>query len=80
MLIASCSFTPMNAVVGVVVKLKSAYAYNWTFLNSISQRGICQLKRLEDVSRSPWISLTSTSVEGLTTIHAYNKRDAYVEQ
>ncbi|XP_063080213.1 ATP-binding cassette sub-family C member 12-like [Engraulis encrasicolus] len=44
----------------------------------IFQRGIRVLKREENVSRSPWISLTTSVIQGLSTIHAYDKRDQYI--
>ncbi|KAL2076903.1 hypothetical protein ACEWY4_027504 [Coilia grayii] len=42
------------------------------------QRSIRAMKRLENVSRSPWISLTTSTIQGLSTIHAYDKRDQYI--
>uniref|UniRef100_A0A673KPM6 ATP-binding cassette sub-family C member 5 n=1 Tax=Sinocyclocheilus rhinocerous TaxID=307959 RepID=A0A673KPM6_9TELE len=44
------------------------------------QRSIRQMKRMENVSRSPWISLTTSTIQGLSTIHAYDKRKQYIEQ
>ncbi|XP_062381432.1 ATP-binding cassette sub-family C member 12-like [Sardina pilchardus] len=46
----------------------------------MSQQSIRKLKRLENVSRSPWISLTTSVIQGLSTIHAYDKREQYIEQ
>uniref|UniRef100_A0A8C7JX16 ATP binding cassette subfamily C member 12 n=1 Tax=Oncorhynchus kisutch TaxID=8019 RepID=A0A8C7JX16_ONCKI len=46
----------------------------------IFQRSIREMKRMENVSRSPWISLTTSTIQGLTTIHAYNKREQYIQQ
>ncbi|KAJ8340241.1 hypothetical protein SKAU_G00348740 [Synaphobranchus kaupii] len=37
------------------------------------------MKRMENISRSPWISLTTSTIQGLTTIHAYDKREQYIE-
>uniref|UniRef100_A0A673KW28 ATP-binding cassette sub-family C member 5 n=1 Tax=Sinocyclocheilus rhinocerous TaxID=307959 RepID=A0A673KW28_9TELE len=41
------------------------------------QRSIRQMKRMENVSRSPWISLTTSTIQGLSTIHAYDKRKQF---
>uniref|UniRef100_A0AAR2LWH8 ATP-binding cassette, sub-family C (CFTR/MRP), member 12 n=1 Tax=Pygocentrus nattereri TaxID=42514 RepID=A0AAR2LWH8_PYGNA len=42
-------------------------------------RSIREMKRMENVSRSPWISLTTSVIQGLSTIHAYNKRAQYIQ-
>uniref|UniRef100_A0A9J8A049 ATP-binding cassette, sub-family C (CFTR/MRP), member 12 n=1 Tax=Cyprinus carpio carpio TaxID=630221 RepID=A0A9J8A049_CYPCA len=44
---------------------------------SVFQRSIRQMKRMENVSRSPWISLTTSTIQGLSTIHAYDKRKQF---
>uniref|UniRef100_A0A8B9HMQ8 ATP-binding cassette sub-family C member 5 n=1 Tax=Astyanax mexicanus TaxID=7994 RepID=A0A8B9HMQ8_ASTMX len=46
----------------------------------VFQRSIREMKRMENVSRSPWISLTTSTIQGLTTIHAYDKRQQYIEE
>lgn len=46
----------------------------------VFQRSIRHMKRMENVSRSPWISLTTSTIQGLGTIHAYDKRQQYIEQ
>uniref|UniRef100_A0A8C2BVW1 ATP-binding cassette, sub-family C (CFTR/MRP), member 12 n=1 Tax=Cyprinus carpio TaxID=7962 RepID=A0A8C2BVW1_CYPCA len=43
----------------------------------VFQRSIRQMKRMENVSRSPWISLTTSTIQGLSTIHAYDKRKQF---
>uniref|UniRef100_A0A8K9XUW7 ATP-binding cassette, sub-family C (CFTR/MRP), member 12 n=1 Tax=Oncorhynchus mykiss TaxID=8022 RepID=A0A8K9XUW7_ONCMY len=47
----------------------------WCVLSPV----IREMKRMENVSRSPWISLTTSTIQGLTTIHAYNKREQYIQ-
>ncbi|XP_051563276.1 ATP-binding cassette sub-family C member 12-like [Myxocyprinus asiaticus] len=46
----------------------------------VFQRSIRQMKRMENVSRSPWISLTTSTIQGISTIHAYDKRQQYIQQ
>ncbi|XP_026793420.3 ATP-binding cassette sub-family C member 12 isoform X1 [Pangasianodon hypophthalmus] len=46
----------------------------------IFQRSIREMKRMENVSRSPCISLTTSVIQGLSTIHAYDKRAQYIQQ
>ncbi|XP_051946724.1 ATP-binding cassette sub-family C member 12 [Xyrauchen texanus] len=46
----------------------------------IFQRSIRHMKRMENVSRSPWISLTTSTIQGISTIHAYDKRQQYIEE
>ncbi|KAJ8412882.1 hypothetical protein AAFF_G00104640 [Aldrovandia affinis] len=45
----------------------------------VFQRSIREMKRMENISRSPWISLTTSTIQGLSTIHAYNKKEQYIE-
>uniref|UniRef100_A0A8C9WQW9 ATP binding cassette subfamily C member 12 n=1 Tax=Scleropages formosus TaxID=113540 RepID=A0A8C9WQW9_SCLFO len=43
----------------------------------IFQRSVREMKRMENISRSPWISLTMSTIQGLSTIHAYNKSEEF---
>uniref|UniRef100_A0AAQ5XWS8 ATP-binding cassette, sub-family C (CFTR/MRP), member 12 n=1 Tax=Amphiprion ocellaris TaxID=80972 RepID=A0AAQ5XWS8_AMPOC len=40
---------------------------------------IRQMKKMENISRSPCISLTISTLQGLSTIHAYNIRDSHIK-
>ncbi|XP_036439968.1 multidrug resistance-associated protein 9 [Colossoma macropomum] len=52
----------------------------FTVILYVFQRSIREMKRMENVSRSPWISLTTSIIQGLSTIHAYDKRSQYIQQ
>ncbi|XP_062382172.1 ATP-binding cassette sub-family C member 12-like isoform X1 [Sardina pilchardus] len=68
------SVFPLMLIAMVVFGLVCVLLFN------VSQRTIREMKRLENVSRSPWISVTTSVIQGLSTVHAYNKREQYIEQ
>ncbi|XP_070538850.1 ATP-binding cassette sub-family C member 5-like [Ptychodera flava] len=42
--------------------------------------GIRDCKRLDNVTRSPWVSLLTSTIQGLPTIHAYKRIDKFTER
>ncbi|XP_038609802.1 multidrug resistance-associated protein 9 [Tachyglossus aculeatus] len=49
-------------------------------LFQIFHRGIQELKHVENISRSPWFSHITSSIQGLGVIHAYDKQEKYVRR
>lgn len=65
---------PAMLVVGVIMAAFLAFTV------FVFQRSISHMKNLENISRSPWFSLTTSTLHGLSTIHAYSRRDSLIEQ
>ena len=44
------------------------------------KRTITHIKRVDNVSRSPWFAHLMTTVQSLSTVHAYGKMDSFVKK
>ncbi|XP_066266540.1 ATP-binding cassette sub-family C member 5-like isoform X4 [Branchiostoma lanceolatum] len=50
------------------------------YIRRISSSALRKLKRLENMSRSPWFCHLTATIQGLSTIHAYNKTEETVNR
>ncbi|XP_068849116.1 ATP-binding cassette sub-family C member 12-like [Capricornis sumatraensis] len=64
----------LAAVFPSVLLVLAILAVGFFILLRVFHRGIQELKKVENVSRSPWFSHIASSMQGLGTIHAYNRR------
>uniref|UniRef100_A0A4X1TYX4 ATP-binding cassette sub-family C member 12 n=2 Tax=Sus scrofa TaxID=9823 RepID=A0A4X1TYX4_PIG len=65
----------LAAVFPAVLLVLAGLAVGFFILLRIFHRGVQELKKVENISRSPWFSHITSSVQGLGTIHAYDKRE-----
>ncbi|XP_076148996.1 ATP-binding cassette sub-family C member 12-like [Alosa pseudoharengus] len=79
-LIVTFTILTISAVFPLMLIAVSVLGLVFALILYMFQRSIREMKRLENVSRSPWISLTTSVIQGLSTIHAYDKREQYIEQ
>ncbi|XP_072049231.1 ATP-binding cassette sub-family C member 5-like isoform X2 [Amphiura filiformis] len=59
-----------------VVFLASFY----TIVIALFNRTITHIKRVENISRSPWFAHLMTTVQSLSTVHAYGKSDEFMRK
>ncbi|XP_062379986.1 ATP-binding cassette sub-family C member 12-like [Sardina pilchardus] len=79
-LIVTFTILTISAVFPFMLIAVAVLGIAFALILYVFQRSIREMKRLENVSRSPWISLTTSVIQGLSTIHAYDKREQYIEQ
>ncbi|XP_072488245.1 ATP-binding cassette sub-family C member 12 isoform X2 [Notamacropus eugenii] len=70
----------LAAVFPAVLFVLAVLAIIFYILLRIFHRGIQALKSVENISRSPWFSHITSSMQGLGIIHAYNKKEEFISK
>ncbi|KAF3817860.1 hypothetical protein GH733_013147 [Mirounga leonina] len=65
----------LAAVFPAVLLVLAGLAVGFFILLRIFHRGVQELKKVENISRSPWFSHITSSMQGLGIIHAYDKKE-----
>uniref|UniRef100_A0A3B4TY48 ATP-binding cassette, sub-family C (CFTR/MRP), member 12 n=1 Tax=Seriola dumerili TaxID=41447 RepID=A0A3B4TY48_SERDU len=78
-LIAVCACVVTSVIFPIVLLPLLLLITLFALLLRMFLRNICELKKMENISRSPCISLCSSIAQGLSTIQAYNKTWQYTQ-
>ncbi|XP_026531750.1 multidrug resistance-associated protein 9-like [Notechis scutatus] len=73
-------FTMITIVFPYLLISTAVLAIIFILLFHIFQNTIQDLKRIENLSRSVWLCLITSSIHGLSTIHAFNKTEDYINR
>ncbi|XP_049720014.1 ATP-binding cassette sub-family C member 12 isoform X1 [Elephas maximus indicus] len=65
----------LAAVFPAVLLVLVGLAVGFVILFRVFHRGVQELKKVENISRSPWFSHITSSMQGLGVIHAYDKKE-----
>ncbi|XP_040838073.1 ATP-binding cassette sub-family C member 12 isoform X2 [Ochotona curzoniae] len=65
----------LAAVFPAILLVVAGLAVGFLILLRIFHRGVQELKKVENISRSPWFSHITSSMQGLGVIHAYGKEE-----
>ncbi|XP_020011029.2 ATP-binding cassette sub-family C member 12 [Castor canadensis] len=65
----------LAAVFPALLLVLAGLAVVFFILLRIFHRGVQELKQVENISRSPWFSHITSSMQGLGVIHAYNRKE-----
>ncbi|XP_010791267.1 multidrug resistance-associated protein 9-like, partial [Notothenia coriiceps] len=78
-LMVTFTIITISAVFPLMLVAVLVMATLFTLILFMFQRSVRQMKRMENISRSPCISLTTSTLQGLSTIHAYNIRENHIQ-
>ncbi|XP_061819637.1 ATP-binding cassette sub-family C member 12-like [Nerophis lumbriciformis] len=78
-LLVACTVVIISVVFPAMLLAVVVTGLLFALMLFISQKSIRQMKKMENVSRSPCISLTTSTLQGLSTIHAFAMRDKHIQ-
>uniref|UniRef100_A0A8C8YZ77 Uncharacterized protein n=1 Tax=Prolemur simus TaxID=1328070 RepID=A0A8C8YZ77_PROSS len=70
----------LAAVFPAVLLVAAGFAVGFLILLCVFHRGVRELKKVENISRSPWFSPITFSMQGLGVIHTYDKLEEGVRR
>ncbi|XP_047437487.1 ATP-binding cassette sub-family C member 12 isoform X2 [Mugil cephalus] len=78
-LLTTSTLVIISAVFPVMLVVVAFVGALFALILFVFQRSIRYMKKMENISRSPCISLTTSTLQGLSTIHAYNIRESHIK-
>ncbi|KAM5207793.1 LOW QUALITY PROTEIN: ATP-binding cassette sub-family C member 12 [Hipposideros larvatus] len=70
----------LAAVFPAILLVLAGLAVGVFILLRVFHRGVQELKAVENVSRSPWFSHITSSMQGLGVSHAYDRKEDYINK
>ncbi|KAM5298031.1 ATP-binding cassette sub-family C member 12-like isoform 2-T2 [Glossophaga mutica] len=70
----------LGVVFPAVLLVLAGLAVGFCVLFRVFHRGVQELKKVENISRAPWFSHITSSVQGLGVIHAYGRKEGCISR